>query len=91
MREREKTHPNEKKKLKKKKNSSSTKYTDADIGPGKVIYTKLPGSSLKAVLNPTGRGVLIEPASYAGKKVGPAGPGACFFFVESVPPRPPPP
>lgn len=60
---------------------SSTKFTDADIPPGKVVNTLLPGASLKAALSPSGRGVEIGPSSYSGKNVGPAGAGEFFFFL----------
>ena len=60
---------------------SSTRYTDADIPPGKVVSTELPGASLKAVLSPSGRGVEIGPSSYSGKNVGPAGAGVLGFSL----------
>ena len=59
---------------------AATRYNDATLAPGTTISTQLPGSKVQAVLSRTGKGVDIKPASYAGKIVGPAGPGELFVF-----------
>jgi len=52
------------------------KFYDATLSPYQTIDTGLPGAKLKIL--PAGGGLEIAPASYSGRRVGPAGPGEFY-------------